>query len=408
MKALVESIRIALAALASNKLRAMLTTLGIVIGITTVLLMGWFISGLNSVVDETLSMFGDDVLYVDRFDWTSSNWLEQRNRKPISFAQFIAARERLTTAQYVIPATRRMARSIRYGDLELTNTVIVGSSADYVHTLGGSLDQGRFFSDVEDQGGAAVCVIGAAVADNLIPGGEPIGRSIRVNGLPFAVIGILPRRAVLGDNSQDNQIIVPIRRLFSMPGTTRSVIIIVKAGSADKLENLKYETVGVMRQVRSLSPGVKDDFGVNSQETFRQFIDAIRLSVFSVGIALTGLSFLVGSIGIMNIMFVSVTERTKEIGIRKALGATRGSILVQFLVESVALCGMGTVVATALTSIIVVIAKSALDLDFLTSTVPLTQIGVAVLVASVVGVLAGMIPALRAARLDPVEALRAE
>jgi len=408
MNALIESLRMAIAALVSNKLRAMLTALGIVIGITTVLLMGWFISGLNSVVDETLSIFGDDVLYVDRFDWTATDWLEQRNRRPISYAQFLEVRRRLLGAQYVIPATRRTARSIRYGDLELTSSVVVGSSAEYVHTLGGTLASGRFFNDLEDQGGASVVVIGAAVADNLIPNGDAIGRTIRVNGLPFVVIGVLPRRAVLGDDSQDNQIIIPIRRFFGMSGWSRSVIIIIKSGGVERLEDVKFETIGVMRQVRTLAPAQKDDFGVNSQETFKQLIDAIRLSVFSVGIALTSLSFLVGSIGIMNIMFVSVTERTKEIGIRKALGATRRSILVQFLVESISLCGVGAVVSTILTSLIVLVAKGALDMDFLSSTLPPEQIVIAAVAAGVVGILAGVIPAMRASRLDPVDALRAE
>ncbi len=408
MSALIESIRMAIAALASNKLRAMLTTLGIVIGITTVLLMGWFIAGLNSVVDDTLSMFGDDILYVDRFDWTATDWLAQRNRKPITMAQYTEARRRIAGAEYVIPATRLMARSVRYGDLELTNTVVTASTADYVHSMGGSVASGRFFSDVEDQGGASVAVIGAMVADNLIPGGDPIGRVIRVNGLPFTVVGVLPKRAILGDNSPDNQIVVPIRRVLSMPGSLRSLIIMVKAGSTDRLEDVKYETIGAMRQIRSVPPGADDDFGVNSQETFRVFIDAIRMSVFTVGLALTGLSFLVGTIGIMNIMFVSVTERTKEIGIRKAVGATRKRILMQFLIESVMLSAMGAVVATALTSVIVVFTKKALDLDFLSSTVPLSQVQIAILVTAVVGVLAGVIPAIRASRLDPVEALRAE
>lgn len=408
MSALIESIRMAIAALASNKLRAMLTTLGIVIGITTVLLMGWFIAGLNSVVDDTLSMFGDDILYVDRFDWTATDWLAQRNRKPITMAQYTEARQRIGGAQYVIPATRLMARSIRYGDLELTNTVITASTSEYVHSMGGVVSKGRFFTDVEDQAGASVAVIGAMVADNLIPGGDPLGRVIRVNGLPFTVIGVLPKRAILGDDSPDNQIVIPIRRVFSMPGSLRSLIIMVKAGSIERLEDVRYETIGAMRQIRSVPPGAKDDFGVNSQETFRVFIDAIRMSVFTVGLALTGLSFLVGTIGIMNIMFVSVSERTKEIGIRKAVGATKRRIMIQFLIESVMLSAMGAVVATALTSIIVVFTKRALDLDFLSSTVPLSQIQVAIAVTAIVGVLAGVIPAIRASRLDPVEALRAE
>lgn len=405
---MIEAIRMALAALSSNKLRAMLTTLGIVIGITTVLVMGWFIAGLNSVVDDTLSMFGDDVLYVDRFDWTATDWLAQRNRKPITMRQYSEVRERIPSAEFVIPSTRLGARSVRYGDLELTNTIITASTFEYINSMGAVLGKGRFFNEVEDQAGASVAVIGPVVADNLIPGGDPLGRMIRVNGLPFTVIGVLPRRAILGDNSPDNQIVVPIRRVMRMPGTVRSLIIMVKAGSADRMEEVRYETAGAMRQARMLAPDEKDDFGINSQETFRAFIDTIRLSVVIVGLALTGLSFIVGTIGIMNIMFVSVTERTKEIGIRKAVGATKRKILIQFLIESVALCATGAIVATVVTSIIVVIVKQVLNLEFLSSTVPLSQVQIAVIVTTVVGVFAGLIPAMRAARMDPVEALRAE
>jgi putative ABC transport system permease protein len=408
---LVESIRMALAALIANKMRAALTTLGVVIGISTVLMMGWFLSGLDNALEKTLDIFADDVLYVDRWDWTGGNWLEARNRKPITMAQYQQVRDRVQHAEYVVPSASRNASKVQYGDLVLNSTMLMGAGADYTHIIGNTLASGRFFNEVEDNTGSSVAVLGPQIAENLFPNGDPIGKTIRINGLPFVVIGTTPKRGALGMDFVDRQIIIPLRRFFGLFPNERDVTVCVKAGGVEKMEELRYEVIGVMRQIRRLTPDAKDDFAVNEQKAFREQMDQLRVIVFGVGLAMTGLSFLVGSIGIMNIMFVSVTERTKEIGIRKALGATRRSILVQFLVESVMLCLMGAVVAFALTSLsALAISTFAADsgLNFLSATIPPSQIVVAVVVSVSVGVLAGIIPAFRGARMDPVDALRAE
>lgn len=401
----------AVAALTQNKLRAVLTTLGVVIGISTVLLMGWFLSGLDNALEQTLSIFGDDVLYVDKWDWTGETWMESRNRQPITMDQYQRAKQRIRTAQYVVPSSQRNARQVKYGDLLLEGVPVMGAGAEYTNVIGNSYTAGRFFNETEDAGGASVAVLGPQVAENLFPDGNPIGRTIRVNGLPFTVIGTMPKRGALGMDFVDRQIIVPLRRFFALFPDERDVTICVKAGGTDKLEEVRYETIGVMRGVRRVAPGAKDDFAVNEQQAFRQQMDQLRVIVFSVGIAMTGLSFLVGSIGIMNIMFVSVTERTKEIGVRKAMGATRISILIQFLVEAVMLCLIGSLIAFVITSLLALAGSSVaegLGVTFLAPTLPASQIGVAILVSVIVGVLAGIIPAFRGARMDPVDALRSE
>ncbi|MEO5929331.1 MAG: ABC transporter permease [Candidatus Kapaibacterium sp.] len=413
MNTLIESIKMAFSALSSNKLRAMLTTLGVVIGITTVLLMGWFLSGLDNALEQTLAIFGDDILYVDKMDWTGKDWQEQRNRNNITYDQFLKAKQRIRTAEYVVPTARRGADKVQYGDLQLNGTLILGVTHEYIDLLGGALTAGRFFNEVEDNTGAAVAVLGSNLVENLFPHGDPIGKMVKIDGIPFTVISTMPKRGTLGMDMVDNQIIIPLKQFFSLYGNQSRIIINVKAGgTGDKLENVRYETEGVMRQVRSLAPGVKNDFAVNTQEAFRQQLDQIRYVVYGVGIAMTGLSFLVGSIGIMNIMFVSVTERTKEIGIRKALGATRGSILLQFLAEAIALCMAGSVIAFIITAVTAYFGagwlESKYSLTFLTRTIPVSQIFVAVIVSVVVGVMAGIIPANRGARMDPVEALRSE
>jgi putative ABC transport system permease protein len=274
--------------------------------------------------------------------------------------------------------------------------------------LGGSIAEGRFFNDVEDNSGSMVAVLGYNIAENLFPHADPVGMTIRINGVPFTVVGTMPKRGTFLASFVDDEIMIPIKRFFGLYGSQSRIVINVKAGGASQVENVKYETIGTMREVRSLAPEMKDDFAVNTQEQFRQQTDQLRLIVWSVGLVMSGLSFLVGSIGIMNIMFVSVTERTKEIGIRKAIGATRRSILLQFLIEAILLCLMGAIVGLVITSTIALVVVKGFDVTFLSAFIPPGQIGIAVLVAIAVGVMAGIIPAFRAARMDPVEALRAE
>lgn len=408
MTQFLESIRLAVAALAANKLRAVLTTLGVVIGITFVLLMGWALGGLDSALEDTLAIMGDDILYVDKFDWGGGDWMEQRNRKDITYTQYQRARDRIRTAEYVVPTSRKGNAEVRYGDLRLRGMTVFGTTHEYIDMLGGNVKEGRFFNETEDVSGAKLAIIGSHIVENLFPDGNAVGRTIRLDGIPYTVIGTMPKRGSMMADFIDKQVIVPIRRYFGQYGGRGRVTIQIKAGSRDRLEDVRYEAIGIMRQVRALDPGMKDDFAVNTQDAFREQADQLRLTVGGVGIGMSLLSFVVGSIGIMNIMFVSVTERTKEIGIRKAVGATRRSILMQFLVEAILLCFMGAVIGYALTSILAFAGSKIADVSFLSPTIPATQIAWAALASIVVGVAAGIIPAFRAARLDPVDALRAD
>lgn len=402
----------AFAALTANKMRAVLTTLGVVIGITTVLVMGWALTGLDTALEDTLAIFGDDILYVDKYEWTGRRWMESRNRKNINYDQFLKVQRRMQSAQYVLPTTRRGSDDVRYGDLQFNSAMILGVTSDYNNMLGGNLNDGRFFTEMEDNAGSGVAVLGINVAENLFPNQDAMGKRIRINGIPFTVIGTLPKRGSIGFDMVDNQILIPLKKFFSLYGSNSRIVINVKAGGAERLDEVRYETIGVMRQVRSLAPGQDDDFAINTQQAFRDQTAQLRFIVFGVGLMLTGLSFLVGSIGIMNIMFVSVTERTKEIGIRKALGATRRRILLQFLVEAIVLCLLGSLIALIITSVSAYFGaiwlKKEFSLDFLSPYIPPAQIMLAIFVSVMVGVLAGIIPAYRGARMDPVDALRAE
>ena len=427
MTRLLESLKMAWAALTANKLRAALTTMGVVIGIFFVLLMGWVLSGLDKAFVDSFAFFGDDILAVDRFDWSGRvSWDKQRNRQPISWQNFQQAKKRIRSAEYVVPTADQFSRDVRYGDLQLEATMIFGTNHEYIEMYANNIGEGRFFNELESQLGSNVVVLGFGVWEKLFPQGDALGRMIRIDGRPFTVIGVMPKRGTMLIDFLDNQIILPLQRFYGMYGTRSSLTINVKAGGKENLEAVRSETIGVMRSVRSIAPDEDNDFGINTQQMFDDAIAVFRAVVWTIGLFMTGLSFLVGSIGIMNIMFVSVTERTREIGIRKAVGARRRSILFQFLVESIALCLVGAAIGLALTATIawfkaevvrgifsalglfgLADPETTVDLSFLSSTIPPSQIFLAVAVAVVVGVLAGIIPAFRAARLNPVEALRA-
>lgn len=406
-----ESARIAYQAIIANKTRAFLTSLGIVIGIFFVIMMGWFLDGLDNAFDKTINAIGTDMLYVDKWSWGGSDdWRSVQKRKPISYQQALEAAKKMTTAELVAPHASKWGGKITYEGNTLGNVSIVGITASFVNTPVGNLKEGRFFSDAEDVHSVEVVILGYKVANAFFPDRSPLGEIMRINGRKFLVIGVVNKRGTIITDFIDNQVFIPIQTFMGMFGTARrGVQIAVKAGSQESLDEVREETRVIARQVRNIQPGEEDDFTINESQMFRDEISTLRLYVWGIGIGLTGLSFFVGIIGIMNIMFVSVTERTKEIGIRKALGAKNRSIMWQFLVESSTLCFFGAFIGFVLCAGVIWGITSAFpDVDFLTPYVPLHLLFIASIVSIVVGIFAGLIPAYRASRLDPVEALRYE
>ena len=427
MRMLLESISVALAALRSNPLRATLTTGGIVIGIFFVLVMGWVLDGLDRSFTDSFSFFGDDVLYIDRFDWSGSiSWAEQRNRPPVTRRQFVALSDRMEHAAWVVPTISRQADRVQAGNLMVSDATIFGTTPGYIDMFSGNIAEGRFFSEAEERTATLVAVLGWNVAEKLFPRGGAVGATVRIDGLTYYVSGVLPKRGTMLLDFVDEMIFIPISRYTARYGTG-SLTISVRPRAGHELDDVRDESIGAMRSIRSLGPFDDDDFGVNSQQMFQEFISTTQAVVWGIGLFLTGLAFVVGAIGIMNIMFVSVTERTKEIGIRKAVGGTRTAILLQFLVESIVLSLIGAVIGLGL-ALGIVLFRDALvsgtisllgsiglvegdvevDLSFLGSMIPPAQIVVALVVATGVGVAAGIIPAFRASRLTPVDALRAD
>ncbi|MDX2186187.1 MAG: ABC transporter permease [Opitutaceae bacterium] len=408
----VEGLRIAFTQIIANKLRSALTALGVIIGIVSVTLMGTAILGIDAGVERSLAGMGDDIFYVTKWPWRGiEDWWNYRNRQPVRVEhayrinEYIASNPN-TLLKRAVPASERQTNIVR-GDLRLVNIYTLGIGHELPLISKTDMAQGRFFSEAEAHAARNVVVIGFDVADALFPGENPVGNKLRIGDQEFQVIGTMARQGkFLGLFSMDSIIMLPIdtfRRYYALDGNSTQLRVQV---DHKRMDDAREELRGLMRAIRQVSPERPDDFELNEQKVIREQLDPIKNGIAIGGLAITALALFVGAIGIMNITFVSVKERTKEIGTRKALGARRRTILIQFLIEasSIALVGgvFGLVFTFLLTQAMAVIAPS-FPLVFSPSLVL-----VGLLSSVTAGVLSGFIPAWQASKLDPVVALRYE
>jgi putative ABC transport system permease protein len=407
-----ESFRIAFAQLRANKLRSVLTALGVIIGIVAVTLMGTAIHGIDTGFNNSLSMLGDDIVYVDKWPWGHvDDWWVYRNRPDLR-TNYTARLNRIIAAtpnsllDIAVPAAQSN-RAIKAGDNQVNNVYTMGTNYDYSRILVPDFAEGRFFNEVEAGNARQVCVLGYDVADALFPNRSAIGQTVTVHDQPFKVIGVLAKQgSFLGVFSFDSQAILPLTAYEKFFSANQNSEIRIKVRDKTRLAEAEAELTGDMRRVRGLLPGEKDNFSINEQQVFKAQLDPVRNFIALAGLFITGLSLFVGAIGIMNITFVSVKERTREIGTRKAIGARRRTILLQFLIEAVSICLVGGVIGLAAAyGFFVGIAhwKPQLPVEFSPGLVL-----VGIVVSVVTGIVSGFAPALGASRLDPVVALRYE
>jgi putative ABC transport system permease protein len=401
-----ENFAISWQAIWANKLRSGLTTLGIVIGIVSVTLMGTALESLNAAFLRSISAIGTDVFIVDKYPWFNNEpWWKMRNRRDVVLADGLAFARQANPA-WQVNLEAMTGRTIKHENRSASGVMVLGSTDDGAAVNGLTVVEGRYLSGPEVDGGRPVCVIGADIATNFFPRMSPLGQKLKVDDSSYEIIGVLERRgSFLGMVVLDNQLYIPITRFMSHHSYRPRVMVKVKVGRLTGLEDAQEEIRGLMRKVRRLEPGAVDDFAVNSQEMFIQTFNRMAGVVASVGFFITSLSLFVGGIGIMNIMFVSVAERTREIGIRKAIGAKRRTILLQFLMEAAGVCLIGGFIGLGISWSITKILSAILSEPMFMSP---TVVGVALLVSVMTGVIAGFLPAWRAARMKPVDALRNE
>lgn len=409
---LTEAFRIAFQVIRAHKMRSILTALGVIIGIIAVTLMGSAISGIEIGFERSLSVIGDDLLYVEKWPWHNvDDWWNYRNRRVMQtrYAEDLKRIIAATPNSQLITAvpTLNTVRNIKYGDNQVNMVFTQGTTDEFLITSIGTFSQGRFFTETESRGGANVCVLGYDVADALFPSESALGKTVQIDGNPFRVIGVWTKMGTfLGLFSFDNYAVVPLPAFTKTFSARLDTSIRVKVKDKEHMEAAKDELTGDMRRVRALRPEQGNDFEINEQGALRSTLGPIKGGIAIAGLFVTGLALFVGAIGIMNITYVSVKERTREIGTRKAIGAKRRSILLQFLVEAVAICLVGGIFGLLLSwlmSTAVAAAFPSFPMRF-----SLTLVMTGLLVSTITGIVSGFAPALSASRLDPIEALRYE
>ncbi len=399
----IESMRAAFISLKGRFLRTMLTMLSIAVGVATIIAIVSIMAGLDGMVAKEFSRMGTRVLYISRHQWGG----EYFRRAPRIGEKEIEALHRVELAEYVVP-TRETWGELSRNEKTASGIQIVGTTQDYHLVRVVPVEKGRFFTAYEAERGRSLCILGAEVCKNLFESGEdPINRYIEIERIPFRVIGVIEKQGNMIANmsglAPDNKVFIPLSASDRMFGRRWGVEIMVSAPSEKLLDETEDECRMMLRASRGLHPGEPDNFGINKQDFMLNQFRKITRVLWIVLVGIAGLSLLVGGVGIMNIMLISVTERTREIGVRKAVGAKRSFILVQFLLEALLVCWLGGIVGAIAGIAFAGIVAAISPLVFVVSGL---AVAMGFAFTSATGIFFGMYPAVKAARKPPVEALR--
>ncbi|HYP53800.1 MAG TPA: ABC transporter permease [Pyrinomonadaceae bacterium] len=413
-----ENMRMALDTLWQHKLRSFLTVLGVVIGTMTVIVIAAFVSGIDARVSKEIESFGTNSIYAYRFDpgFNVNPSAEERMRKPLTYEDALAIAAECPSVSYVAPFmspvdftagpfTERV--NVRYRDIEMTNATVQGTLPAYFRMGVTTIAEGRYFTEQENEQRAEVAVIGRDVANTLFPYTGALERELTINGRGYRVVGVLTERETFlvgaeDPNNENKAVYLPYLTLQKLYPDADDNFIMAQARPG-RMRQAVEEVREVLRKRRKVPAAAKDNFGVStSDEIIKQF-GAITGGVFALMVAISSVGLLIGGIGVMNIMLVSVTERTKEIGVRTAIGARRRDIIIQFLVEAATLTGLGGVLGILLGSLVALLVKTVMP-TYIPLWAPVVGFGVSV----ALGVGFGLWPAWKAARLNPIEALRYE
>lgn len=403
---LIEGAKIAMSAIWANKTRAMLTTTCIVIGIVSVTAMNTITDGVDRAFDDSMDMLGRNVVFVDKWPWGFGGeykWWEYRNRREMRLS-YLDDLRRLTPGATEVAASASRNTSVRYKDRVANQVSLNGTTASYFKTAGLDIADGRIFNEADEQRAARIAVLGASVVEALFVNEEAVGKQVRVQGQRFTVVGVLEKQGnFLGLEDTDNRIIIPISAFGTIYDLRWGMQLSVQFPTEEALVDGEYEVIGAMRQIRQLDPLEDNDFAINKAALFEQEFKTMKVVIYGIGIFLTGLALFVGGIGVMNIMYVSVKERTKEIGIRKAVGAKSWEILLQFLMESIVICLVGGLIGVLLS-----VGVTQIINQFFVAYLDWSTVFNAIIICAFVGILFGYLPSSRAAKSDPIESLRYE
>lgn len=412
IRAFVDNLRLAFGTFAANPLRTMLTLLGIVIGTATVVTMMAMLEGLRVKVNRDFSLLGANTFRVDKWPvgihfGDRMNWNKIGQRPVLTLDDQRSIIDRCPSVALTSASAGVGAQKVATAAAETQpNVFINGATASYYDTSGLVIASGRSFNDAEDIDSRHVAVLGPDVVDKLFPHSSPLGQEIRLKGEPYTVVGVAERRGkLLGLFNLDNMVLLPMNSYLAAYGKRRTITINVQARDAEHVDRAQEEVTRLLRQRRKVAPDGENNFEISTNESMAKTLNDLSKVITAATFGVCFLSLLVGGIGILNIMLVAVTERTKEIGVRKALGATRRRILLQFSTEAVVLALVGGLMGVGLGFFIAFLGRWTLGLY---TAVPTWAVALSLAMSSGVGLVFGIYPAARASKLDPVEAMRAE